>query len=105
MTNVRIRVLTHLSARAGREPDLKNLLVQLMEQGYQQAGCGSCELLQKQVDSTDFILIEEWSAEARLKSDFNSPILQRLFEEGAELLNEPPRIDWYEVAIPQAYTS
>jgi len=105
MTNSRIRVLTQVTARSGKETELKELLLQVVEQRCQREGCIRCDLLQHHIRSTDFILAEEWELEVRLKSTFSTGSLERLFERGVELITEPPTINWYEVAETQICTN
>lgn len=105
MTNSRVQVLTQVTARSGREAELRELLLQVVEQRCQKQGCIRCDLLGHHIRSTDFILVEEWELEARLKSTFNTASLERLFERGTELIAEPPSIDWYEVIQTQTCTN
>lgn len=102
MTNLKIRILTQLTAHPEREQELKNFLVQFIEERCQQAGCHSCELLHHRIDTTQFILVEEWDAEARLRSELDSQLLTRLGEAAAELFIEPLQIHWYDVTTPQS---
>ncbi|MEP0913099.1 antibiotic biosynthesis monooxygenase [Leptolyngbya sp. GB1-A1] len=102
MTNLKIRILTRVMARPERERELKNVLIQFMEERCQQVGCHSCELLHQRVDATQFILVEEWDAEARLRSELDSQLFAKLGEAAAELFIEPLQIHWYDVTTPQS---
>jgi len=104
MTNLKVRILTHLTARPEREQELKNFLVQFIEDRCQQVGCCRCELLHQLIDPTQFILVEEWDAEARLRSDLDSQLLARLGEVAVDLFIEPLQVYWYDVTVPQFRT-
>ncbi|MBD1844333.1 antibiotic biosynthesis monooxygenase [Cyanobacteria bacterium FACHB-63] len=104
MTNLRVRILTQLTAHPDREQELKNALVQFMKERCQQAGCHKCELLQHLTNAAQFILVEEWDVEARLRSELDSQLFARLGEAAAELFIEPLQIHWYNVITPQSCT-
>lgn len=101
MTDLNIRILMRLTARPGQETELRSLLLQFVANRCDQTGCRSCGMLQHRADATSFILIEEWDAEARLQSDLNTETFKGLFEAGAELMIEPPLIDWYNTIYPE----
>lgn len=105
MANSRVRVLTQVTARDGREAELRELLLQVVEQRCQKEGCIRCDLLRHHIHSTDFILVEEWELEARMKSTFSISSLEKLFERGIEFIAERPSIHWYEVVQTQICTN
>ncbi|MBD3886441.1 hypothetical protein IFO70_32695 [Phormidium tenue FACHB-886] len=105
MTHSRVQVLTQVTARSGREAELRELLLQVVAQRCQKQGCIRSDLLSHHVRATDFILIEEWELEVRLRSTFNTVSLERLFEQGVALIAKPPRVDWYELIETQTGTS
>ncbi|MBD1842155.1 antibiotic biosynthesis monooxygenase [Cyanobacteria bacterium FACHB-63] len=104
MTNLKVRILTRIMAHPEREQELKNALVQFVKERCQQVGCHSCELLHHLTDAAQFILVEEWDVEARIRSELDSQLFARLGEAAAELFIEPLQIHWYEVITPQSHT-
>lgn len=99
---MKVQILTQLIAHPKREQELKNFLVQFMEERYQQAGCHKCELLHHVANTAQFILIEEWDVEARLRSELDSQLFAKIGEAAAELFIEPLQIHWYDVIAPQS---
>jgi quinol monooxygenase YgiN len=102
MKNLKVRILTQLTAYPDREQELKNILVQFVQKRCQQVGCHNCELLHHLSNKAQFILVEEWDAEARIKSELDSQLFARLGETAAKLFIEPLQIHWYEVIPPQS---
>ncbi|MBW4444748.1 MAG: antibiotic biosynthesis monooxygenase [Plectolyngbya sp. WJT66-NPBG17] len=102
MKNLKVRILTQLTAHPEREQELKNALVQFMQERCQQVGCHNCELLHHLTNAAQFILVEEWDAEARIKSELDSQLFARLGEAAAELFIEPLQIHWYDVITSQS---
>ena len=100
MVTSRIRILTHITARPHRELELRNLLLPLVAQRCRKVGCSRCDLLQHQMHSTHFVLVEEWEIEARLQSGLNPQDWAKVFEEGVGCIVELPSVNWYEIVAP-----
>jgi quinol monooxygenase YgiN len=97
MSTSRIQILTHIKAHPEREAELKTLLQRIVNQCNQEAGCNRCQILQHQIYSSDFVLVEEWEAAARLQADLTSPYLEQIIWEGLGLLAEDPSTNWYDL--------
>lgn len=99
MATSAIRVFTHLTARVGQEAELRQQLLQLQAKRCRVSGCHQCDLLQHNLYSDRFIIVEEWDIEARLRSDFH-PESESVYQQAEPLLAEMPMIEWYEVIQP-----
>lgn len=58
-------------------------------------GCIVYEMLQNDVDPTDFTFVEEWTGEAELASHLQSSHVQAVIAQAEELLAGPPDIRRY----------
>lgn len=104
MVGSEVRILTQMIAAPEQEANLKQLLLEIVDEQVHKAGCVRCELLHDQTNLRSFLLLEDWLVESRLESDFFDKY-SKTFLSVVELLNEPLRIDWYEVSAVQPQTS
>jgi len=100
MTSPFIKVITHVRALPNREVELRHVLLQFVENRRQEKGCSSCELLQNHIDSTEFLILQHWESQARVKSEFSPDYFREAVEESTELLAEPIQISWYDFVEP-----
>lgn len=66
MTGQGLRVVAHIRAKAGKEEDLKRLLLGLTEPTRKEAGCREYQLYQNNDDPQDLAFVEEWESDAAL---------------------------------------
>ncbi|HYX40715.1 MAG TPA: putative quinol monooxygenase, partial [Pyrinomonadaceae bacterium] len=62
----RVTVLARVRARAGREAEVRRLLVALVAPSRAEAGCLNYDLHQSADDPTEFMFYENWASRAAL---------------------------------------
>ena len=67
------RVVAQMMAKAGKEEQVKLVLLGLVRQTRQEPGCLHYELLQSHSDPLNFVLIEEWKTQLDLDSHTAAP--------------------------------
>ena len=72
MTDNTLRVIARFRAQPGKEADLKQVLVGLIEPTRGEAGCIGYELFVNLEDPREFTFIEEWRGESALEAHFNT---------------------------------
>jgi len=90
-----LKVTARITAVKGKENDLKNVLVKLIEPTRQEQGCISYELLHNNSDATDFIFIEKWKSEADLEAHMQSNHFQEAAGKLTDLIATDPDIQRY----------
>jgi quinol monooxygenase YgiN len=76
MSQPTLRVVARLVAFPDKVEELKSLLLSIMEPTRLEPGCIKYELLQNQVDPTDFTFVEEWESTALLEQHLASTHIQ-----------------------------
>ena len=76
MGNDRIKVVAHIRAKAGKEEEMKKVLLGLIEPTRKESGCLRYELYQNQEDAADLTFVEEWESDAALDSHMQTPHFQ-----------------------------
>lgn len=61
-----IRVVAHITARSGKEAEVKSTLRGLVEPTRQEPGCIHYQLLQNLNKLAEFTLLEEWESQTAL---------------------------------------
>ena len=72
MTKTTLRVIARLRAQPGKESDLKQVLVGLIEPTREEGGCIGYELLENLEDPREFTFVEEWEGESALEAHFST---------------------------------
>ena len=97
MSKPTLRVVARLVAFPDKVAELKSLLLSIIEPTRQEAGCIKYELLQNQVDPTDFTFVEEWESAALLEQHLASTHIQTAVQQLEGLAVGPPDIRRYEL--------
>lgn len=97
MSKPTLRVVARLTANPDKVAELKSLLLSIIEPTRQEQGCIKYELLQNQVDPTDFTFVEEWESAALLEQHLASNHLQAAVQKLEGLAVAPPDIRRYEL--------
>lgn len=84
-----IRVVVPTTVTAADLPRALELYGELVEETRKEVGCTSYELLQRDDDPTQLLLVEEWESQAHLDAHTRTPHFQRL----VALLDEVERAD------------
>jgi len=72
MTDSTLRVIARFRAQPGKEADLKQVLVGLIEPTREEPGCIAYDLLENLEDPREFTFVEEWQGESALEAHFST---------------------------------
>ncbi len=88
MSQVTLRVIARLVARAGKEDALRSVLMGLIAPTRKESGCITYEMLQNKENSREFTFVEEWRDEAALEVHFATDHIQNALANFPGLLAE-----------------
>ncbi|HCF26756.1 MAG TPA: antibiotic biosynthesis monooxygenase [Cyanobacteria bacterium UBA11049] len=97
MSNQTIRVVARIVAIPEKVDEVRAILMELIEPTCQEEGCIKYELLQNQVDSTDFTFVEEWTSKAALDAHLASTHIAAAEEKLNGLIAIEPDIRLYKL--------
>ena len=86
MTETTLRVIARFRAQPGRESDLEQVLVGLIEPTREESGCIVYELLENLEDPREFTFVEEWESESALEAHFSTDHIASAVKVFPELL-------------------
>jgi quinol monooxygenase YgiN len=86
MAESSLRVIARFRAQPGKEADLKQVLVGLVEPTRQEPGCIDYALLENLEDPREFTFIEEWHSESALEAHFATDHIASALQEFPGLL-------------------
>ena len=95
MSNGKLRVVAHITAKPDTVDETKKVLLGLIEPTRAEEGCVTYELLQNNADPTDLTFVEEWSGDGALDAHLATPHIQKALEPFGDLLAAPPDIRRY----------
>lgn len=81
------RVIARFRAKAGKEAELRALLMGLIEPTRREAGCYRYELLVRQEEPGELVFVEEWQDEDALEAHLATPHILAARERLPELLD------------------
>ena len=84
-----LRVIAELDAKAGKEDELRDLLVAFSKGATSEPGCLSYTLMQVQGEPTRFLTYEAWSTKAALDTHLQTPAIKAATPKLATLLSKP----------------
>jgi quinol monooxygenase YgiN len=87
-----IRIMARITARSGRENELRSVLQDLLGPSRQESGCVSYELFQNQDDPLEFVTVEQWTDQAAADAHLASAHVATAITLASELLAQPPLI-------------
>ncbi len=90
--NDKLTVIAHIRAKAGREAQVREVLLGLIALTRAEAGCINYDLHVSQDDPRQFVFYENWVSESHLESHANSPHLKALRSIADEILERPIEI-------------
>ena len=91
MENKTITVVATFRARAGKEAELRTVLLGLLGPTRKESGCINYDLHQSSEDAAKFLFHENWTSKAALDAHLQTPHIQALL----------PRVDELCVAFPE----
>lgn len=86
MTDSTLRVIARFRAQPGKEADLKQVLVGLIEPTREEPGCIGYELLENLEDPRELTFVEEWQGESSLEAHFSTDHIASALQEFPGLL-------------------
>ena len=90
-----LTVVAEMRARPGRESDLRDALLSLIEPTRKEDGCVQYDLHVHTEDPYRFVFYENWASRERLNIHLESPHLRAFVYVSADLLAEPMRVATY----------
>lgn len=102
MSEGRVTVLARVRARAGREDEVRRLLLALVAPSRAEAGCLNYDLHQSADDPTEFMFYENWVSRAALDAHAAMPYLDEFDEQAEGLLAAPVEITFWRMASEPA---
>ncbi|MEZ5330750.1 MAG: putative quinol monooxygenase [Thermoanaerobaculia bacterium] len=91
------RVIARFRAKAGKEAELRALLMGLIEPTRREAGCYRYELLVNQEEPGELVFVEEWSDEDALEAHFATAHIRAAREKLPELVAEEMDLRSYDL--------
>lgn len=99
MSKPTIRVVARLIALPEKVEELKSILLSIIEPTRQEPGCIKYELLQNNIDPTDFTFIEEWESDGTLDAHLASANIQKALPKLEGVAAAPPDIRRYQLLM------
>jgi quinol monooxygenase YgiN len=90
-----VRVVAHLIAKPDKIDETRDALLSLLEPTRAEKGCIRYELMQNNVDPTDFAFVEEWSGDEALDLHLQTDHINLVVSRAEELFAAPPDIRRY----------
>ena len=89
MTTQTVTVVARIRAKAGKEKDVRDTLLALIEPTSAEKGCLSYDLHQSEEDEGLFLFYENWESRKDLDNHLLMPYLQAFIAKSEEILAEP----------------
>src|SRR4051812_33181948 len=102
MTDERVTVLARVRARAGREEELRRLLMALVAPSRAEAGCLNYDLHQSIDDPTEFMFYENWTSRAATDAHLEMPYIEGFDARAEGLLAAPVEITFWRMTSEAA---
>jgi quinol monooxygenase YgiN len=90
-----LTVVAEMVAKPGKEDELRNALLGLIEPTRRESGCVQYDLHESADQPGRFLFFENWRSKQDLDEHLNTPHLKDLGSRSGELLAEPMRIATY----------
>jgi quinol monooxygenase YgiN len=90
-----LTVVAEMTAKPGREEDLRKALLALITPTRREDGCVQYDLHIHSTDPARFLFYENWASEAHLERHAASPHLTAFLEAADGLLTEPMCVETY----------
>ena len=95
MSKNTLKVIAKITALEGKENDLQEVLIKLIEPTRKEAGCISYTLLNNLVDKTEYTFYEEWETGKDLEAHMQSAHFQKAVSSLDGLIASEPEIKQY----------
>ncbi|MBN8450538.1 MAG: antibiotic biosynthesis monooxygenase [Candidatus Accumulibacter sp.] len=87
-----IRIMARITARAGSEGDLQQVLQELPGPSCREEGCLGYELFLNEDDPREFVTVERWRDQAAADAHLNSAHVAAVIARASGLLAQAPLI-------------
>ncbi len=87
-----VRIMARITARAGSEAQLREVLRGLLGPSRGEAGCVSYELFENEDNPVEFVTVEQWADQAAVDAHMATPHVATAIARAGELLAEAPLI-------------
>ncbi|MDD2337473.1 MAG: putative quinol monooxygenase [Geobacteraceae bacterium] len=97
MPNKQVTLIAKITAKPGKEDQVKKELLAVIDPTRSEAGCISYNLHQDADNNAVFMFYENWSSKEILEQHLQTPHLQGLLAKADELFAEPLEVKFYEI--------
>lgn len=87
-----IRIMARITARAGSEGELRQVLQELPGPSRREEGCPGYELFLNEDDPCEFVTVEQWRDQAAADAHLNSAHVASVIGRASGLLAQTPLI-------------
>ncbi len=84
-----LTVIATIKAKAGKEAQMQQDLLELVDPTRSELGCITFNLLLDNQDPSIFVVYENWESQAALDAHYQQPYVQQVFNSYEETLAEP----------------
>jgi quinol monooxygenase YgiN len=91
-----VTVIAQITAKPGKEADVRRELLSLVAPSRKDAGCINYDLHQAADNPALFLFHENWTSKAHLDAHLQKPDLQAVLGRVGQLVAEPPQITLWE---------
>ena len=95
-----LTVVAHVKAKPGKESQMRQELLSLVQPSRKDEGCISYDLHQSVEDPTRFYFHEHWTSKDCLDRHLEKPDLQAVLARAGQMVAEPPQITLWEKISP-----
>lgn len=88
-----IRIMARITAKAGSEAELREVLQVLLSPSRQESGCLSYELFHNQDNPLEFVTLEHWRDQAAADAHMTTAHLAKAIACATPMLAQAPTID------------
>ena len=92
-----VYVVARYVAKAGKEEEVKGILLTLVAPSRRELGCYQYDLLRNQADPRDFCFVERWEGDKALDAHAASAHLKTARAQVEGLVEGPPDVRRYEI--------
>ena len=85
-----IHIVARFRAKAGKEDELKSVLVSLVAPTRRELGCYQYDLLQSPTEPQELCIVERWDSEPALEQHMASEHLKKGLAAAKDLIDGPP---------------
>jgi quinol monooxygenase YgiN len=91
-----LTVIAQIKAKPGKESQVRQELLSLIEPSRKDAGCINYDLHQGKDNPALFVFHENWTSKAHLDAHLQKPDLQAVLARVGQMVAEPPQITLWE---------